>query len=115
VRSLVRARPEAQLGELPEPPVVRDAVLAPELEEDLDRLLRHLGRLVEAQAELGELAGPDALADAEVEPPAREIVERGRLRREPQGMMKGQDIDVVAEAHPRGALERRRDHQVGAR
>ncbi len=113
--ALKRARAQAQLRELPVAPLVRGAVLAPELQKDLDGLLGHLGRLVEAQAELGELAGPDALADAEVEPPAREIVERGRLGGEAQRVVEGQDVDVVAEAHARGALERGRDHQVWTR
>jgi len=45
----------------------------------------------------------------------REIVERGRLGGEPQRVMEGKDVDVVAQAHPRGALERGRDHQIGAR
>src|SRR5207253_2481828 len=74
VRPLERARPEAQLGKAPEASVVRGGVLAPELEQDLDGLLRHLGRLVEAEAKLGELARAHALADAEIEPPAREVV-----------------------------------------
>src|SRR5262249_11577165 len=46
---------------------------------------------------------------------AREIVERRRLGREPRRVVEGQDVDVVAEAHARGALERGGDHQVRAR
>jgi hypothetical protein len=81
----------------------------------IDRLLRHLGRLVEAQPELGELARAHALADAEVEPAVREVVERRGLGGQAQRMMEGQHVDVVAEAHARRALQGRRDHQVGAR
>jgi hypothetical protein len=115
MRPLERARPQAQLGEAPEASVVGGAVLAPELEQDFDRLLGHLRRLVEIQAELGELAGAHPLADPEVEPAAREVVERGRLGGQAQRVMEGKDVDVVAKAHPRGPLERRGDHQVGAR
>jgi hypothetical protein len=54
------------------------------------------------------------LADAEVEAPLRQVVEHGGLGGQPQRVMEGQRVDVVAEAHPARALYGRGDHQIGA-
>jgi hypothetical protein len=45
----------------------------------------------------------------------RQVVEHGRLGRQPQRMMKRQRIEVVAKPHPPRPLHRRRNDQVGRR
>jgi hypothetical protein len=106
--------PQAELGEVPVPPVVDGRVLRPDFQQDVDGLVGHRRGLVEAQAELDELTRADAFADAEIEAALGQVVQHGSLGGQPERMMKGQHVDVVAEAHALGALQAGRDHEIGA-
>jgi hypothetical protein len=89
-------------------------LLRPDFEHDLDGLFCHGYAVIEVEPEFSELAGAHALADAEIEAPARQIIQHGGLSGEPQWVMEGHGVDVVAETHVGGALDGRSDHQIGA-
>src|SRR5919199_4117321 len=94
---LIQARSQAQLWEAPEPAGMVDTVLRPDLEENIECFLGHLGGVLKEEVEFLELPRTHPLADAEIEASARQIVQHGGLSSQPQGMMKRQDVDIIAE------------------
>ena len=111
---------ERDLPELPVDPVGR--VLRPELQDDVDRLLHHLGpQLGLAHLEQLEVAREPARPDAHDEAPAAELIEHGGVRGHRGGMDLGQvdhagpEPDLPGPAHQGGEEDQRRGDALAPR
>ena len=105
-----------RLADVPELALVVERLgRAPQLQDDLERLARHVA--VDARHAVDVEHRPVARqargGDAEVEPPARDVVEHGDAVRELGRMVIGQQEAAGAEPDVLGLHQRLRDQQVG--
>ena len=101
------------LVELPVFALGGDRVLRPRLDNDLERLSRHLMPLLKGQVPAQEFVPYDPRPRAEFQPPVRQLVQRCQVLGQTDGVMKGQLVNHQAE--PQGAGATRQGSEVNIR
>ena len=109
---LQRARQNCRLTDLVVLAVVRHDVVPQRCEEDRQRLVRALTRVVLRETEAAELIRLIATADADLEPPAGQVVGKGDVLGDAKRVPEREDEDRRPDADLRGLCgEPRRHHQ----
>jgi hypothetical protein len=92
-------------------------LVAPEPQDDVERLARHLAVLarVAVDVEQGPVARQPARGHAEVEPALREVVEHGHPVGQLGGVMVRHEEPAGADAHALGLEQRLGHEQIGRR
>ena len=113
-----RAEHGAGLGDVPVLALeVELRLVAPQAQDDLERLPRHLAVLagVAVDVEHGPVAGEPAGRHPEVEPPLREVIEHGHPVGQLGGVMVRHEEPAGADAHALGLHEGLGHEQIGRR
>src|SRR5262245_55198670 len=113
VRLLVRLGDGAHVAELEVLALVREPLLGPRLQEDLERLVESLLALFVGDVEPGVVPGEAASPHAEIDAALADVIERRDVLGQAQGMDEGQHLDCEPDLHVLGPPGDRRPHDEG--